>query len=116
MVDAERHASGAGHTVQTHACPKAYAVARRLQAFVRPSAATPPHIQKELPPALPWEATHRDTPWTRPHPRPVAEGEQCRAGRGAGGPGVFAVLGLLCLGCPLSWRALSWGCSCLGVS
>ena len=25
--------------------------------FVRPSAAVPPHIQKELPPAFPWEAS-----------------------------------------------------------
>jgi hypothetical protein len=27
-----------------------------VQCHVRPSAAAPPHIQKELPPAFPWEA------------------------------------------------------------
>src|SRR5713101_1365743 len=67
MPGAERHASGAGHTVQTHAGPQAYAVARRLQAFVRPRTAT------------------------RPGPVPThalgAEGGRRWTGRGAGGPG-----------------------------
>ena len=28
---------------------------REFDAFIRPSAAAPPHIPKELPPAFPWE-------------------------------------------------------------
>src|SRR5215475_2944916 len=36
-MDAKRPRRGASHTVQTHACHKAYAVARRLQRHVRPA-------------------------------------------------------------------------------
>src|SRR5215831_10827000 len=36
--------------------PKVSGLPWREHALVRPSAAAPPHIQKELPPAFPWEA------------------------------------------------------------
>ena len=87
--------------VQSHAGQQMPAVARRLQAFVRPRTET---RRGRVP-------THAR--WLR----------ASDAGQGVVLvvlecvlSWVFSVLDVLCLGCPLSWRALSWGCSCLGVS